>query len=94
MRIFVFGGWIALGGCSSNNEACLDYTDVYAGCVQEAEDAGLPVDVDVSDPDGFCEELGDGFTDEQWDCQAKAYADGDCTTEQGLADALTVADAC
>ena len=94
MRMGIVGCLVAIGACSSGNEACLNYAEVYEGCAQEARDAGLPFDVDTSDAKGFCEQLGEQFTEAQWDCQSQAYADVDCATDQGLADALVAVEAC
>jgi hypothetical protein len=91
MRTIACLATVLVAACSSNR-ACLDYTDTYAACIAEAESAGLPVDVDVSDPEGFCEEI--DSPDEEWACLSAAYASGDCTTEAGLAAILVEADGC
>jgi hypothetical protein len=80
-------------GCGSKNEACLDYADANKACIHAAEDAGLDVDVDFSDPEGFCDSFAE-TSDETWDCNAAAYNDADCTTNEGLAAALVAAEDC
>jgi hypothetical protein len=42
------------GSDDGNNEACLGYTQTYEACIDAARDAGLDIDVETSDPQGFC----------------------------------------
>lgn len=85
--------WV-LASCASPSAACLDYVSVYQDCYDEAVEAGLDVDVDTSDPEGFCLELDASFTEEQWACNAAAYASGDCSTEEGLDAILAEVEGC
>ncbi len=81
-----------LVGCGAASEACLEYTDANASCLEEAEAAGLPVDVEQSDAEGFCKDS--DKTDEEWACITAAYEAGDCVTEAGLVAIAAAADAC
>lgn len=55
--------------CGGKNQPCLDYTNAVQDCVDAAEAEGLDeFDMDMSDPEGFCDEFGDDETDEGWAC--------------------------
>ena len=82
-----------LAACGKTSEACLDYVDAADACFAEAEEAGLDVDVESGDAEGFCEEFAD-ISDDQWACETKAFQDGDCTTDAGLAAITEARDAC
>ena len=52
----------------------LKYDNAVQGCVDAAEAEGLDeFGMDMSDPEGFCDEFGDYETDEGWACLADGW---------------------